>query len=124
MNYINIGIIVSAVLTIGLIVLQDRSSGTGGAFGSGDVGGFYQRRRGVEKFIFIFTIICIATFVGLALVNLSPLGVTTTAPATPNIKLETNNPNVKIENVTTSPAPANTGNSGPATDTQTAPTTK
>ena len=70
MSYISIAQIVVAVIVIVLILLQERSSGVGGAFGGGDGGGFYQTRRGVEKFIFIATIIAVIVFTGLALANL------------------------------------------------------
>lgn len=55
---------------ITLILLQERSSGTSGVFGGGDAGGFYQTRRGVEKIIFISTVIGVIVFTGLALANL------------------------------------------------------
>ena len=74
MAYINWIIIGTAVLTIVLVALQDRSGGVGGAFGGGDVGGFYQRRRGVERFLFGLTIVCIAVFMGISLLNLTSLG--------------------------------------------------
>ncbi len=70
MSWISIAQIVAAVIVIVLILLQERSSGVGGAFGGGDAGGFYQTRRGVEKIIFIGTIVAIIVFTGLALANL------------------------------------------------------
>ena len=60
-------IIVSIVLII-LILLQEKSSGLSGVFG-GD-GGFYQTKRGLEKIIFIATIILSVAFAGLALMSL------------------------------------------------------
>ena len=74
MAYINWIIIGTAVLTIVLVALQDRSGGVGGAFGGGDVGGFYQRRRGVERFLFGLTVVCIAVFMGISLLNLTRFG--------------------------------------------------
>ena len=62
-------IIVSIVL-ITVILLQERSSGAGGAFGGGGGGGLYQSRRGLEKVIFISTIVLVILFAGLALLNL------------------------------------------------------
>ncbi len=69
MTLITIGIIVSAAITIGLVIIQDRSSGVGGAFGGGE-GSVYQTRRGMEKFVFIATIVSIITFSGLSILNL------------------------------------------------------
>jgi protein translocase SecG subunit len=63
-------IIVSAVLLV-LILLQERSSGLSGAFGgSGSEGGFYQTRRGLEKFIFVGTIVLTIVFIGLVIADL------------------------------------------------------
>ena len=68
MNLITIGIIISAAITIGLVLIQDRSSGTGGAFGGGE-GSIYQTRRGVEKFVFIATIVSVIAFSSLSIVK-------------------------------------------------------
>ncbi len=63
-------IIISAAL-VTLILLQERSSGLSGIFGGGDGGGgIYQTRRGLEKAIFVSTIILAACFVGLAVIQL------------------------------------------------------
>lgn len=70
MSWISIAQIVISVIVIALILLQERSSGVGGAFGGGDAGGFYQTRRGIEKAIFIGTIVGVIVFTGLALANL------------------------------------------------------
>ena len=61
-----------SVLVIVLILVQERSSagGLGGLFGASGDGGFYQTRRGMEKFLFWATIALIAVFAGLALLNL------------------------------------------------------
>ena len=58
--------IVLAVIIIGLILLQERSSGMSGLFGGGGDDGYYQTRRGMEKFIFIATIVAAVIFVALA----------------------------------------------------------
>ena len=58
--------IILAVIIIGLILLQERSSGMSGLFGGGGGDGYYQTRRGMEKFIFIATIIAAVIFVALA----------------------------------------------------------
>lgn len=61
-------IIVSIVLII-LILLQERSSGLSGVFGGGETE-FYQRRRGLERLIFITTIVLAIIFAVLSLLNL------------------------------------------------------
>lgn len=99
MNLINIGIIISAVLIIILVTLQDRSSGVGGAFGGGDAGGFYQRRRGVERFLFVLTVVSLISFVGLSLLNFSRFGRGT--PAVITLPPAATGPEVKVENVQT-----------------------
>ena len=58
--------IVISVAIVGLILLQERSSGLSGIFG-GEGGGFYQVRRGLEKVIFVSTIVLIVAFLGLAI---------------------------------------------------------
>ena len=61
-------IIISVVL-IALILLQERGSGLSGIFG-GSGEGFYQTRRGLEKIIFIATIILIVSLAGLSLADI------------------------------------------------------
>jgi protein translocase SecG subunit len=58
--------IILAIVIIGLILLQERSSGMSGLFGGGGGDGYYQTRRGMEKFIFIGTIVASVIFVALA----------------------------------------------------------
>ncbi|MCS6788996.1 MAG: preprotein translocase subunit SecG [Patescibacteria group bacterium] len=53
------------ILIIILILLQERSTGLSAIFGG--EGGFYQARRGMEKIIFISTIVLICVFIGLSL---------------------------------------------------------
>ena len=60
--------IITAILLTGAILLQAQGSGLGSTWGGG--GETYHTRRGVEKVIFIFTIIAIIVFAGLALANL------------------------------------------------------
>ena len=62
-----IQIIVSVALIV-LILLQERSAGLSGIFGG--EGGFYQTRRGLEKFVFYGTIVFVIVFVGLATLQL------------------------------------------------------
>ena len=65
-----IHIIVSVIL-IGLILLQDRSTGTSGLLGGTAADASYQTRRGVERFIFIGTIIAGVLFATIAIINLT-----------------------------------------------------
>lgn len=58
-----------ALLLIVFILIQQRGTALGSAFG-GEGGGFYSTRRGIQKKIFWATIICGVLFIGLALVNL------------------------------------------------------
>jgi len=61
-------IIISVILII-LILLQERGSGLSGIFG-GSGEGFYQTRRGLEKIIFITTIVLIVFLAGLSLADI------------------------------------------------------
>ena len=65
MSIITIIQIVLAVIIIGLILLQERSSGMSGLFGGGGIDSYYQTRRGMEKVIFVGTIVAAVIFVGL-----------------------------------------------------------
>lgn len=60
--------VVSIALII-LILLQERSSGLSGIFG-GEGGTFYHTRRGLEKIIFVSTIVFAGIFVALAVLQL------------------------------------------------------
>ncbi len=62
--------IITSVVIIVLVLLQERSAGLSGIFGGGESGGYYQTRRGLEKFIFAGTIIFGAVFVALAILQL------------------------------------------------------
>ncbi|PIS17460.1 MAG: preprotein translocase subunit SecG [Candidatus Nealsonbacteria bacterium CG09_land_8_20_14_0_10_42_14] len=61
-------ILVSVILII-LILLQQRGTALGSAFG-GQEGGFYATRRGLQKKIFWATVVMGVLFVALALANL------------------------------------------------------
>lgn len=61
--------VILSVLIIVLILLQERSSGLSSIFGGGE-NAFYQTRRGLEKVVFISTIVLIVVFVGLAVSQL------------------------------------------------------
>ncbi|OGN16619.1 MAG: preprotein translocase subunit SecG [Candidatus Yanofskybacteria bacterium RIFCSPHIGHO2_02_FULL_46_19] len=60
--------IVVSILLIVAILLQQKGGGLGAAFG-GD-GQVYRSRRGIEKSLFIATIILTALFIGVALAGL------------------------------------------------------
>lgn len=70
MSILSIAQIIVSIVLIGLILLQEKDSGVSGIFGGGDAGGFYQTRRGLEKFIFIITIILAVAFAALSVVHL------------------------------------------------------
>ncbi|HPW34186.1 MAG TPA: preprotein translocase subunit SecG [Candidatus Paceibacterota bacterium] len=61
--------LVLSVLIIILILLQERGGGVSEAFGGGG-SGFYQQRRGIEKYIYIGTIVCLVLFAAVSLANL------------------------------------------------------
>lgn len=61
--------IIVAIFLIVFILLQQRGTALGSAFG-GEGGGFYATRRGIQKKIFWATIVCGVLFIGLALLNL------------------------------------------------------
>jgi len=65
-----IHIIVSIALIV-LVLLQDRSTGTSGLLGGTAADSSYQTRRGVERFIFIGTIVASVLFAAIALINLT-----------------------------------------------------
>ena len=62
--------IILSIAIIGLILLQERSSGMSGLLGGEGIG-FYQARRGAEKIIFYTTIVLVVIFVIIALYGLS-----------------------------------------------------
>jgi protein translocase SecG subunit len=66
---ISIAQITISVILIILILLQERSSGLSGVFGGGE-SEFYAKRRGLERLIFIATIVLIVIFAVLSLLNL------------------------------------------------------
>lgn len=62
-----IQIIISIVLII-VILLQQRGTGLGAAFGG--EGNIYRTKRGLEKSLHIFTIVLVVIFLGTALLNM------------------------------------------------------
>jgi len=68
MEWLKITQVIVAVLIISAILLQPRGMGLGSAFGG--EGSLYYTRRGMEKVLFIVTIVLIVLFVGLVLISL------------------------------------------------------
>lgn len=60
--------IIISILLIVFILLQQRGTALGSAFGGGS--SFYATRRGIQKKILGATVICGALFIVLALLNL------------------------------------------------------
>ncbi|MBQ6414110.1 preprotein translocase subunit SecG [Candidatus Saccharibacteria bacterium] len=60
-NFLEVVIFVSAFLTIVLILLQQRGASLGAGFGSS--GELYTKRRGLEKSMFVTTIVFVTIFV-------------------------------------------------------------
>ncbi|KKU14776.1 preprotein translocase subunit SecG [Candidatus Wolfebacteria bacterium RIFCSPLOWO2_01_FULL_45_19] len=65
MDYLSLAQIITAIILIILVLIQEQSSGLSGVFG-GD-GGFYQTRRGLERGVFIATAVFAAIFAALAI---------------------------------------------------------
>jgi len=60
--------IIISLLLIGAILLQQRGSGIGSAFGGGNL--LYASRRGIERVLFWSTVALTALFVAVAFFNL------------------------------------------------------
>jgi len=69
MSILNIGQIIISIILIGLVLIQERSSGLSSLFG-GASGTPYQTRRGLERIIFWATIAAGIIFGALAVLNL------------------------------------------------------
>lgn len=67
--WFNIIMIVVSVLLVVTVLLQQRGAGLSGAFG-GNGGGAYHTKRGLERIIFIATIILSVLFIGGAFMRL------------------------------------------------------
>ncbi|KKU15700.1 preprotein translocase subunit SecG [Candidatus Jorgensenbacteria bacterium RIFCSPLOWO2_02_FULL_45_12] len=61
--------IIVSVILIALVLVQERSSGLSGVFGGGGDAS-YQTRRGMERGIFISTIVLAFVFAALAVAKL------------------------------------------------------
>jgi preprotein translocase subunit SecG len=69
MSWLQIVQIIISILLIIVILLQNRGTGLGSAFG-GTGGGVYLTKRGLEKKLFIATIVLAVLFFGASLANL------------------------------------------------------
>jgi preprotein translocase subunit SecG len=65
MFWIKIVLIVVAILLMTAILMQNRGAGLGGVFGG--TGGVYLTKRGLEKKLFIATIVLAVIFILLSL---------------------------------------------------------
>ncbi len=65
---LSIAFIALSVLLIGSILLQQRGSGLGAAFGG--EGNVFRTKRGLEKSLFYITIALSCLFFGMAVLNL------------------------------------------------------
>jgi preprotein translocase subunit SecG len=63
--------IVLAVLLTVSVLLQKSEAGAGGAFGGGDSVSTWRTRRGLDKFLFLFTIVISILFVLSTIVTLN-----------------------------------------------------
>lgn len=68
-NFISILQVVIACIIVVLVILQERGSGMGETFGESG-GGFSAQRRGIERGVFIATIVALALFIGVSLANI------------------------------------------------------
>ncbi len=69
MNIITILQVAVSAIIIVLVLLQERGAGASGLFGNSEAG-FYETRRGLERGIFIATIVLVVVFAGLSILNL------------------------------------------------------
>lgn len=60
--------VIVSVILVGTILLQAQGSGLGTTWGGG--GETYHTRRGVEKVVFILTIVGVIAFAALSIANL------------------------------------------------------
>jgi preprotein translocase subunit SecG len=65
---LNVALIILSLLLTGAILLQQRGSGLGAAFGGEAT--VFRTKRGLEKILFYVTVALGCLFVGLAVLNL------------------------------------------------------
>jgi len=68
LQYINFAQVIVSVVLIVLILLQQRGTALGSAFGQ--EGGYYATRRGVQQKLFWATVVLGTAFIVLSLLNL------------------------------------------------------
>lgn len=68
-QYLPLALIITSILLIVLILVQQRGTALGSSFGQ--EGGFYATRRGVQRKILWATVVCGVLFIALALLNLT-----------------------------------------------------
>jgi len=67
-KYLPIAQIILAIILITSILLQQQGTGLGGAFGAES--NVYRSKRGIEKFLFYFTIVIACLFVIIAVIDI------------------------------------------------------
>jgi preprotein translocase subunit SecG len=65
-NFLNVSLILTSIALVASIILQSKGAGLGGLTGS-DAGGVFTARRGVEKTLFVVTIVFSVLFFALAI---------------------------------------------------------
>lgn len=68
MNIVTIAQIIISILLISVILIQQKGSGLGSAFG-GESGNLYSTKRGVEKILFYATIVLAVAFLAIAILR-------------------------------------------------------
>ncbi len=63
--------IILSILLVAAILLQQRGSSLGGAFGGDNFSAAFHKRRGAELFLFRFSIVVAILFVVLAILNVA-----------------------------------------------------
>lgn len=69
MQILKIVQLIIAILLMLSILLQNRGAGVGGVFGGGGGGGNFSVRRGLEKKLFIATIVLAIIFIVISIVS-------------------------------------------------------
>ena len=67
MSLLHIIQIIVSILLIVAILMQSRGTGLSAVFGG--EGNVYRTKRGIEKTLFVFTIILAVVFLGLGIIN-------------------------------------------------------
>jgi preprotein translocase subunit SecG len=65
-NILSGALILTSIALVTSIILQSKGAGLGGLTG-GDAGGVFTARRGIEKTLFVVTIVFSVLFFGLAI---------------------------------------------------------